>query len=220
MAQTALGRHTFLGNHAVVPAGHDYPDDLFVGVSTVADPSLARPGSDWFGHPPMALPRRQVVAVDRRLTYEPDRLRYATRVFWELLRFALPILPWALLLGWVRAVTLASQHVAPQWLVGAVVPGITLLTLAVPCLAIVALKWLLLGRVRPGQHPFWSCWCGRWDFLYVAWGQWARGILVRLEGTLLLNAFLRLTGMDIGRRVDSRSRLRPGGGSRHVALRG
>ena len=35
----------------------------------------------------------------------------------------------------------------------------------------------------------------------MAWGQWARGILARLEGTLLLNAFLRLMGMDIGRRV-------------------
>jgi non-ribosomal peptide synthetase-like protein len=65
----------------------------------------------------------------------------------------------------------------------------------------VALKWVLLGRVRPGQHPLWSSWCSRWDFLYVAWNYWARGALAALEGTLFLNAFLRLTGMRIGRHV-------------------
>ena len=69
------------------------------------------------------------------------------------------------------------------------------------CLAVVALKWGLLGRARPAQHPLWSCWCSRWDFLYVAWGVWARGTLAHLQGTLLLNAVLRLFGMRIGRRV-------------------
>ena len=35
----------------------------------------------------------------------------------------------------------------------------------------------------------------------MAWGFWGRGLLQGLEGTLLLNAFLRLTGVRIGRRV-------------------
>ena len=30
------------------------------------------------------------------------------------------------------------------------------------------------GASAPGQHPLWSCWCSRWDFLYVAWGAYAR----------------------------------------------
>jgi len=65
--------------------------------------------------------------------------------------------------------------------------------------SIIALKWLLLGRVRPGRHPLWSCWCSRWDFLYVAWGFWARGILGQLEGTVFLTWFLRAIGMRIGK---------------------
>ena len=67
--------------------------------------------------------------------------------------------------------------------------------------SIVILKWALLGRVRPGQHALWSCWCSRWDFLFVAWGFYARGTLERLDGTIFLNAFLRLIGVRIGKRV-------------------
>jgi non-ribosomal peptide synthetase-like protein len=201
VASTRLGRHSFLGNHALVTAGHDYPDDFFLGVSTVAGSLQAERGGDWFGHPPLGLPRRAVVASDRRLSYQPDALRYATRLFWELARFALPALPLGLALLWWHSLLAWSARTSPGNLATVVVPLVTAATLLLPPLSIVALKWLLLGRVRPGQHAFWSCWCGRWDFLFMAWGQWARGLLTALEGSLLLNAFLRLTGMQIGRRV-------------------
>ena len=55
-------------------------------------------------------------------------------------------------------------------------------------MAAVLLKWALLGKVKPGMHALWSCWCSRWDFHYVLWGEWARPLLNALEGTLLLNA--------------------------------
>jgi non-ribosomal peptide synthetase-like protein len=73
--------------------------------------------------------------------------------------------------------------------------------MALSVLAVVGLKWLLLGRVVPARHPFWSCWCARWDFLYAAWQTWARGVLTALEGSLYLNPVLRLFGARIGRRV-------------------
>ncbi|HEX8864655.1 MAG TPA: hypothetical protein VF821_03265, partial [Lentzea sp.] len=41
----------------------------------------------------------------------------------------------------------------------------------------------------------------RWDFLYVAWGVIASGVLAAVEGTLLLAVYLRLIGMKIGKRV-------------------
>jgi non-ribosomal peptide synthetase-like protein len=82
--------------------------------------------------------------------------------------------------------------------------GLPLISIAVAAgLAglVLAMKWILLGRVKTGQHPLWSCWCSRWDFLYVAWGVWARGILRNFEGTLWLNWWLRAMGVTIGRRV-------------------
>jgi len=200
VAASRIGRGTFLGNHAVVPAGHDWPDDLFVGVSTVADAALARPGTGWFGHPPMELPRREVAEADRRLTHAPGPVRYANRLFWESLRFALPVLP--LLVGFAWYWSIAAAGGVPS-LVQALVlaPLAGLAAGSGLCLAVVALKWFLLGRVRPGRHPLWSCWCSRWDFLFVAWGVWAGTALAALEGTLLLNAYLRLTGVRVGRRV-------------------
>jgi non-ribosomal peptide synthetase-like protein len=79
--------------------------------------------------------------------------------------------------------------------------AVTLAIAALPCLFVLALKWALLGRVRAGVHPLWSCWCSRWDFLYVAWGFIASGVLASLEGTLLLAVYLRRMGMKIGKRV-------------------
>ena len=201
IADSTLGRNTFLGNHAVIPIGRKWPDGLFVGVSTVVDPHRAEPGSAWFGHPPMELPHREVVAADRRLTHEPGLIRYATRVFWELLRSGLPALPIIVTWAWYWLMEAADDRLGLAAMLLGIGPLLTLAAGASMCMAVIVLKWLLLGRVRPGQHAFWSCWCGRWDFLFVAWGYWARRTLALLQGTLLLNAFLRLTGMRIGHRV-------------------
>ncbi len=187
VAETRLGRRTFLGNHVVVPAGQRLSDDLFVGVCTVT----GEPSGAWFGHPPFELSRR-AAEVDRRLTHDPPLARRATRWFFELLRFALPVPMLLLFAGWCEGVAGAGLALAPL---------VTIATALAACALVLALKWALLGRVRPGRHPFWSCWCGRWDFLYVAWEFLARGVLSALEGTLLLPWYLRAMGARIGRRV-------------------
>ncbi|WP_410616674.1 amino acid adenylation domain-containing protein [Amycolatopsis sp. lyj-109] len=200
-AKVRLGHDTFLGNHAVIPAGQRLPPDILIGVCTVADDRIMRPGTSWFGHPPMLLPRREIVETDRSLTHDPSFARVVTRVFWEWLRFALPVVPLAVMTAWFAGIAYAAK-VLPLALL--VFPGaalVTLATLALPCLIVFALKWGLLGRVKPGVHPLWSCWCSRWDFLYVAWGFIAGGVLSALEGTLMLPLYLRRIGMDIGKRV-------------------
>jgi len=192
LARVRLGKNTFLGNHAVIPAGQHLPDDILLGVCTVADDRQVRPGSSWFGLPPFELPRREIVECDRSLTHNPSPIRYASRVFWESLRFAIPALPTMVFLGW-------SSEVGTQSLT--TLPLVSLVSVAAPCLLLLALKWLLLGRVKPGIHPLWSCWCSRWDFLYVAWGVYARGSLTLLEGTPFLVGYLRAVGMRIGKNV-------------------
>ena len=39
----------------------------------------------------------------------------------------------------------------------AMVPLVSLGGASVPCLFVLVLKWVLLGRVRLGQHALWSC---------------------------------------------------------------
>ncbi|MGB3966737.1 MAG: heparan-alpha-glucosaminide N-acetyltransferase domain-containing protein, partial [Planctomycetota bacterium] len=194
VAPCVLGARTFAGNHAVIHGGQSLPDDLLLGVSTVADANTMAAGGGWFGQPAFALPRREVVAADRRLTHEPGPLRYTNRLFWESLRFLLPALPVWLALWWFDVVAAAPAAALVVAIFATLACGAALAA------AVLALKWLLLGRVRPGQHGLWSCWASRWDFHYVVWQRYGRALLQQLEGTLLLPWFLRAMGMRIGRR--------------------
>ena len=201
IGETSIGDNTFIGNHAVISAGFTYSPDYFVGVSTVADATVTHQETAWFGHPAMQLPRRDVVSADRTLTHEPNFIRYADRFFWEFLRFTLPIFPIGVGWCWWGAINESAKHF-PATITALVIAPLAILAAAfIMITSIVILKWALLGRVRPGQHALWSCWCSRWDFLFVAWGFYARGTLERLDGTIFLNAFLRLIGVRIGKRV-------------------
>jgi len=183
---------SFFGNHAVVMPGTDLPPDVLFGVCTVVEPEKVTEGSSWFGIPGFALPRREIVNVDASLTYEPDAIRYTTRLFWELLRFTVPAIPAGISTLWLGTVVRAD------------IQGVLIAGIGVPAALagiVLLLKWLLLGKVKPGIHPLWSCWCSRWDFLYVLWTEWALPVLLPLEGTLWLNVYLRMMGMKIGKRV-------------------
>jgi non-ribosomal peptide synthetase-like protein len=198
---TILSRNTFLGNHVVVAGGQWLPADLLLGVCTVADDRAMGSGTSWFGHPAFELPRREVVELDRGLTHEPSTLRVVNRVFWEWLRFAVPLVPAAVGVGWLAAAATAAARLGVVPLLLVALPVLALASEVALALFVLALKWVLLGRVRPGVHGLWSCWCSRWDFLYVAWGKIASRVLSPLEGTLLLPVYLRAMGMRIGRRV-------------------
>jgi len=201
LGATRLGRNTFLGNHVVIPPGEQLPDDILIGIATPAKADEIASGEARFGHPSFDLPRREVVEVDRRLTFDPSPIRYANRVFWEALRFALPVLPVMLTAQWFMVLNAAQGAVSPMVYAMVVIPAVTLMPLVALCLAVLVLKWALIGRVRPGQHALWSCWCSRWDYVYVAWARYAATILRRLDGTLLLAVYLRAMGLKIGRRV-------------------
>jgi len=53
------------------------------------------------------------VPMDRRVTHEPSPVRYATRLFWELLRLTLPGLPLLLVALWICLVRAAEARMGP-----------------------------------------------------------------------------------------------------------
>ncbi|MBP2328386.1 non-ribosomal peptide synthetase-like protein [Kibdelosporangium banguiense] len=201
LAGVRISERTFLGNHAVIAGGQRLPSDILIGISTVADDRVIRPGSSWFGHPAFELPQREVVTVDRSLTHKPSLIRRVNRLFWEWLRFVLPVVPLAVMVAWFWGIALAVETLPYTGFLVIGAAAVTFGAALLPCLIVLAMKWLLLGKVRPGVHPLWSCWCSRWDFLYVAWGVIASGALAAVEGTLLLAVYLRRMGMKIGKRV-------------------
>jgi non-ribosomal peptide synthetase-like protein len=196
-----LAGSCFVGNHAVLPSGTRLARETLVGISTRGSGLPDEAGASWFGHPVFRLPRREVVEAPRELTHDPSLVRRINRWIWELARFALPLGPVFVALAWYQAMASASAAQDAVFFRLVTLPLGVLAAFAALALAVVAMKWTLIGRVRPGAHPLWSCWCSRWDFLYVAWGMWAAVPLSFLEGTLMLVAYLRAIGCRIGRRA-------------------
>jgi non-ribosomal peptide synthetase-like protein len=200
-ARTVFSTHTFLGNHVVVPAGAELPAEILVGISTVAEAGQIRPCSSWFGHPTFELPRREVVEADRSLTFDPSWVRYVNRLFWEYLRLVVPVIPALLGILWLKEVPRWHDAQTAATFYALTLPAASLALGGILVALVFASKWLLLGRVREGQHPLWSCWCCRWDFLYVLWANYIRGSLTSFDGTPFMAWWLRAMGSRIGRRV-------------------
>lgn len=208
VAPVEVGSGTFLGNHVVIPRGCRLEGEVLLGVCTVADPAKMVPGTSWFGHPSFDLKQREVIEEDESLTYVPGKLRLANRVFWEGLRFLIPVAPTLAAIWWVASLSGFDLADPMLWLWHAPIAS---LAYAWGLAGLVlAAKWLLLGRVKPGRHALWSCWCSRWDFFYVACDMLARSALLKLQGTLFLAWYLRAMGSRIGKRVVL------GGGVTHI----
>jgi non-ribosomal peptide synthetase-like protein len=200
VAHTTFGSSTFLGNGVIVTPGSRLPDDLLLGICTVADEATMHAGSAWFGHPAFQLPHREVVEYDAAFTFDPTPRRYAVRLFWELSRFLIPALPVVVGVAWFKIIASWSDISTVRFVL-VVLPVATLACGAFFATLIVLTKWSLLGKVKPAMHPLWSSWASRWDLMCLAWNICAGPIVSQLDGTLLLNALLRLTGVNIGRRV-------------------
>ena len=201
VAPLRVGKNSFFGNGAILAGGLTLPDDVLLGVCTVAEGVDLRSGTSWFGHPPFELPRRQIIRMDPRLTHNPTPIRYGVRVFWELLRFALPVILATILPVWYFGLARAERAFSFPIVLLVAVPALSLATTAFTAIVIVAIKWILLGRVRPGVHPLWSSWASRWDFVCLAWNLYMKPIVGALDGTGGLAVLLRSMGVRIGRGV-------------------
>jgi non-ribosomal peptide synthetase-like protein len=199
--RTVFDRHTFIGNHAVIPAGARLPGRILLGVCTVANPERIRPDTGWFGNPAFELPRRELVEAHDSLTFSPSPLRVANRAIWEAARLALPVLPAFLAAFWATELPRLAQRWTGAALYLGLLPLAALATGAFLCALTIATKWALLGRMREERHVLWSCWCSRWDLVYEVWSAYARPVIEALEGTPFVAWWLRAMGVRIGRRV-------------------
>jgi len=111
------------------------------------------------------------------------------------------VLPLFVMLGWYKLA--AYFHSVNPWPVFCFVtlPLMGLVASGAFVFVVWALKWLLLGRVRPGQHPLWSGFVFKWDFLYMVWSAYARPVMSVFDKTLVLGLWLRAMGAKVGRRV-------------------
>lgn len=194
VGRAEIGRRAFLGNSGMTAPGRSVPDGGLVGVLS-ATPKKAKKGTSYLGLPPVKLPR-PVAAGDQSRTYDPPARLLWARGLVELCR----IVPVFCSAG-IALLTAAALSALGGWawpLCGVVFLGAGLLAGAVS----VAMKWLLVGRHRTGEHPLWSSFVWRNEladtFVEVLAVPWLAGAV---PGTSLMNLWLRGLGARIGRGV-------------------
>ncbi|CEM08117.1 unnamed protein product [Vitrella brassicaformis CCMP3155] len=106
---------------------------------------------------------------------------------------------------WVAAGLWAIEETLDQYSVTYVIftfPAWTIVSWAVWVLVSVAVKWIVLGKVVPGEHPLWGWYFLRW-WIVETWG----APLAMFSGTPVLSWVLRLYGVKVGRNVHIASTL-------------
>jgi non-ribosomal peptide synthetase-like protein len=199
VAPSRVGKRAFLGNSGMTAPGRSVPNRGLVGVLS-ATPRKAKKGSSWLGLPPMPL-RRAVEESDTSRTFHPPRRLRIARGLIELCR-VVPVMCSAalavLVAGW-----LVALHSAAGFVVAAVLAGPLLLAAGITAAGVTSLmKWLLVGRFRPVEHPLWSSFVWRNEladtFVEVLAVPWLVG---PASGTPVLTAWLETMGAGIGRGV-------------------
>ncbi|WP_427008193.1 Pls/PosA family non-ribosomal peptide synthetase [Pseudarthrobacter sp. H2] len=196
IAPAKIGKRSFLGNSGMTAAGRNVPKNSLVAVLS-ATPAKAKAGTSWLGSPPVRL-RRTAIASDDTRTYEPPFRLKVARTLWELCRFV----PVVLTVAIAAAVLLTFDWIAGAFNYGiaAVLGGVVVvLAGAVAAGSAVLAKWVLVGRIRPGEHPLWSSFIWRNEvvdtFIEMVSAPWfARGA----TGTPALVWWLRALGARIG----------------------
>jgi len=89
------------------------------------------------------------------------------------------------------------------WSVAAVLSGLVMIVVGAAAAVVTALaKWVLVGRVRAGEHPLWSSFVWRNEladtFVELLGAPW---VARSTSGTPVLTAWLRTLGATIGRGV-------------------
>jgi non-ribosomal peptide synthetase-like protein len=199
VAPAKVGKRAFLGNSGITGGGRTVPKRGLVAVLSAA-PKKARAGTSWLGSPPVKL-RRTVVAGDEARTFHPGPRLKAARAAVELCR-ALPVCcTVAIAVGVLAGLAAVSERFGLG--VAAATSGMVMLGAGFVAAAVTAAaKWLVVGRLREGEHPLWSSFVWRNEvvdtFVEMVAAPW---FATAAAGSPALSLWLRALGADVGRGV-------------------
>ena len=195
-----IGKGAFVGNSGMAAPGRKVPKKGLVAVLSAAPRrTKAKAGTSWLGSPPQRLRRATDSGDSSRTTAPALRLRVA-RALVESCRI-LPV--WLHLALMLLVVVTLEALLLQAWWLPVLLGGPVLATAgAVAAGTATVAKWVLVGRVRPSDHPLWSSFVWRNEladtFTEVMAAPWfARAV----SGTHVLNFWLRSLGAKIGHGV-------------------
>lgn len=206
LAHCRVGRRAFVGNSAMLPPGSGVADNALVGCLSLppADAGdAARPGATWLGSPAIFLPSRQQSTVfSAESTFQPTTKLRAQRAFIEFIRVLLPTTGFVVLTSLLFSGVVLTQDYLEPWEQLAAFPLLYGVCGLLAVMFLIALKWTIVGRYRPGERPLWSTFVWRNELVNAVHehlsNDWAVGIL---QGTPFICWVFRALGTRIGRRV-------------------
>lgn len=206
VAQTRVGKRSFVGNSACVPSGFSLGDDCLLGcLSSAPTQERAHGEKDqaWFGSPAIDLPQRQTsqtFAVES--TYAPSRSLILKRLFIEAFRITLPstcavVLTCLLLDGAIRF----HHHYTLLHVIAFFPLAYALGALGIGVF-VIGVKWLLMGRYRAQEKPLWCTFVWRNELVTALQENLADPFISSLLlGTPFATYFFRGLGAKFGKRV-------------------
>nr|WP_218881024.1 Pls/PosA family non-ribosomal peptide synthetase [Kineosphaera limosa] len=193
-----IGKRAFIGNSGMAAPGRKVPKGALVAVLSAAPRrGRAKRGTSWLGSPPAPV-RRAVTENQDERTYEPTQGLRVARAFVETCRLT-SLMAQGL---WFAAAAGVIVLIGTSWVWPAAAllagPVLALGALAAGALA-VAVKWLLVGRIRRTDHPLWTSFVWRNELADTFVEQLAAPWLLRAAtGTPILTAWFRAMGARIG----------------------
>jgi non-ribosomal peptide synthetase-like protein len=193
-ADAYIGSRTVVEGDTVIGA-HGELDNL----SALRSGSRIPAGEIWRGSPAAFHEN----AAPAPLVPEPSQLR---RIGFDVaLCLVMLIFPVVAFMPLVPGMVIFDQIYDARWEAGVplplVIPGIALLYIVLVLTEIVALRWLLLGRVKEGSHPVRSAfYLRKWFVDHLM--DMALGEVHAIYASLYVVPWLRLLGMKIGRRAE------------------
>jgi non-ribosomal peptide synthetase-like protein len=199
-----IGRRTFVGNSAFVPAGVDLGGNGLVGVMSTPPAGIDRTpdGTRWLGSPGFELPSiQQASCFAVRQTFEPTYFLIFVRTLVDLLRVLLPGLTAMGSIVLFSVAVIALYRLLPLLDVALIVPVVALALTFMSLFGVASVKRILMGKFVPTQKPLWSLYVWFNEVVNAQYETVAAAALTPLLGTPFIASFLRLIGCKVGRWV-------------------
>ncbi|MBA4504748.1 amino acid adenylation protein, partial [Corynebacterium sanguinis] len=185
-------------NSGITQPGRKLAKNSLVAVLS-STPKKSKSGSNWWGSPPERMRRVEVTALGgEALTYRPSASIKRKRGAVETLRLLAPMGHAVLAAAFIGLVHLALTQW--EWWAYAL-GGLAYMVVGALAVALTALvKWVCVGRHRPGEHPLysWFVWLNELQdqFVEMVAAPW---FFTHAYGTGEMNLALRALGVRVGR---------------------
>lgn len=206
-ALVTIGKKAFLGNTSSLPAGKSLGDGGVLGSLSITPEGdkAAEMNTAWLGSPAVFLPKREsFVGYSDKETFNLPKKLYCIRLAMEFVRIIIPT-TFSLILLFNLVFVMEFLISKFSWSIAALIlPAAELVTICALVGILVAMKWIILGRLKPLTKPIWDIINWKNDIIEFSYACFMVVYLVGITaGTPFALWLHRLLGTKVGKRVFS-----------------